>query len=181
MKLKTSIIKVEEIPFHVTEPASGLATKAILLFPEAHGTTGHITDVACRFARLGYKVFLYQLYYLQGRDVRFHLDPNDKETRDSLLQNICPTTMISSLIKTKNYFSQFENLTIVGFSIGGYFGILSSSILNPHSLIAFYPNPTPNNFNYPFLLSLSISQRFLKIHSCYLEKMITVFQRVKCH
>ena len=150
MKLKTSIVKISNIPFHVTEPASGLVTKAILLFPEAHGTTGHISDVACRFARLGYKVFLYQLYYIQGKDVKFHLDPNDKETRDSLLQNICPNTMIADLRKTKDYFSQFEHFSIVGFSIGGYFSILASSVLNPQSVIAFYPNPTPNNFNYPF-------------------------------
>ena len=148
MKIKSDSLLIEGIPFYTSVIQNTYPTKALLLFPEAFATTGHMRDVAHRFARLGFKVYLIQIYCHQGKDSKFFLEPNNKVERESLLQKLSTPQFIDSLSTLKTYFQNYQEIVVAGFSIGGYFSFVASSILPVSKLIAFYPNPTINNQNY---------------------------------
>lgn len=153
MKTKTvsGSIMLGRIPCYTAKPLGG-ASRALILFPEAFGLTGHIQDVAHRFAREGFSVYVPQLYL--NKEVNFSIDYSNKLLREELLSELNSSWWEEALVEAKSHFSKYDSLSVVGFSIGGYFAFLSASILKVNKLVAFYPNPTPNNLNYR-LTSLS--------------------------
>lgn len=149
MKTKTGIQVVNGVPCFTAAPQLGQTDRAILLFPEAYGATGHMRDVACRFSRLGYKVYLFPLYFHQGQGADFMIAAPDKARREEMLSKLTTEDLTAEIIKLKSPLEHWHSsLTMIGFSIGGYASILASTLIKTDTLIAFYPNPSVNNFNY---------------------------------
>ena len=87
MKVHAYSAKIQDIPFWITRPK--IPTKrAILLFPEAFNLTGHMVDVATRFARLGFNVYVPSLYFHQGYRIKYLIHPKDKEERELRLRDL---------------------------------------------------------------------------------------------
>ena len=149
MKFKTSIEYIGEIGFHKTSLANKPSNKAILLFPEAFGLTGHMKDVSCRFAALGFNVYVFPLYTQVNKNSLFFIEPLNKQLREEMLDRIDINYYKNLFTQMQPYFSKYENLLSIGFSVGAYFSILSNKFLKYNKVIGFYPNPTTNNTNYP--------------------------------
>jgi dienelactone hydrolase len=155
MKFKTSIEYIGDIALHKTSLVNKPSNKAILLFPEAFGLTGHIKDVSCRFAALGLNVYVFPLYTQVNKNPLFFIEPHNKQLRQEMLDSIDMNYYKNLFTQMQPYFSKYENLLSIGFSVGAYFSILSNKYLKYHNVICFYPNPTINNKNHPNFESLS--------------------------
>lgn len=101
MKVHAYSHTIQGIPFWITRPK--VATKkAILLFPEAFNLTGHMVDVATRFARLGFNVYVPSLYFHQGYGIKYLIHPKDKDEREQRLQGLELSQFETSLVHYKN-------------------------------------------------------------------------------
>lgn len=148
MKVHAYSHTIQGIPFWITRPK--VATKkAILLFPEAFNLTGHMVDVATRFARLGFNVYVPSLYFHQGYGIKYLIHPKDKDEREQRLQGLELSQFETSFGALQEYFiTKYDFLALGGFSIGGYFALALSPIFKPSRVFAFYPNPTMGNRKY---------------------------------
>lgn len=155
MKTQTKIKTINGISFLTASPRTP-TTKALILCPEAFGATGHMQDVAHRLARLGYWVLLFPLYGNQNKSAQFSIAPHEKEHRQELLNKLFTQYFINQLQAIKTHLeNEYQSISILGFSIGGYLAILAASVLKTDNLIVFYPNPSVNNLNYPNLESIT--------------------------
>lgn len=148
MKVQAYSMKIQDVPFWVTRPKVA-SKKCILLFPEAFNLTGHMVDVATRFARLGYNVYIPSLYFHQGYGIKYFIGTKDKQEREERIQGLDLNQFELSFGQLQEYFkSKYDFLALGGFSIGGYFALTLSLIFKPSKIFAFYPNPTMSNRNY---------------------------------
>ena len=150
MKFQTNTEYVNGIPFHTTHLITNNKTiGAMILFPEAFGLSGHIKDVACRFAAMGFKVYTFPIYLQFNQNVLFSIEPKEKTIRLDLINKMDIDFYKQVFHKISPYFDKYSTLFSIGFSLGGYFSILSSNYINYKKLVALYPNPTTNNKNHP--------------------------------
>lgn len=149
MKFQTNTEYVNGIPFHTTRLVENKKLLgAMIIFPEAFGLSGHIKDVACRFAEMGFKVYTFPIYLQFNHNVLFSIEPKQKDIRIELINKMNIDFYKQVFHKISHYFVQYTNLVSIGFSLGGYLSILSSNYIQYQKLIALYPNPTMNNKNH---------------------------------
>lgn len=146
MKFKTKSKEICNIKYLVTSPMNQEPDKAIILFTEAHGINGHVKNLACRFSELGYQVYIPQIY--DKKSIDFHIPYHKHDLRKTMVSKLDVTIFSSRLANSVKYFEKYKTIHSIGFSIGGYLSLLSSSILPISKNISFYPNPSPSNHQY---------------------------------
>ena len=145
--VNTKFIKINNLNFYLAS-SSKLNKKAVIVYPEAYGLTGNIKDIAHRLARGNFDVFVLQIYYQQSEKSDFSIAYNDKEKRNLFLENINISQLKKDLSQAQEYFKKYEKIYSIGFSVGGYLSLLSSTIFDYNALFVYYPNPTINNNKY---------------------------------
>jgi carboxymethylenebutenolidase len=141
-KVKIAVADGTRMAAYVARPQDTAAHPGLLLFQEAFGVNHHIRDVSERFAREGYVVIAPELFhrtapsgfeasYADFPSVMPHLQAVTPETAEADVRSAYDWLKSNAQVKQ-------EEISSIGFCLGGRVSFLASTIFPLRAAISFY-------------------------------------------
>lgn len=124
-------------------------TKALLILPEIWGINLHIKEISEQYLKLGFDIFLPDIYWRQQQDVNLNYDEKDTAIARELYANLDLLQSSQDIDHVIDYIFNLNmnyKLAVLGFCMGG---TLSYQITHPKisALIAYYGSQINHLFN----------------------------------
>jgi carboxymethylenebutenolidase len=141
-KVDVAVADGTRMAAYVSAPDRPGPHPALLLFQEAFGVNHHIRDVADRFAREGYVVIAPELFH-RTAPVGFEVAYTDFDAVRPHIQAITPANLENDIRASYGWLRSNERvdanqISCVGFCLGGRASFIANSTVNLHAAVSFY-------------------------------------------
>lgn len=140
-KFFTCETQQSEMGIYVAEPVKITKAPVIIILQEAFGVNQHIRSVCDRFAAEGFLAAAPELYHRQGK----HLEVpyTNMQEMMPLLRKLTNQEIIQDVRNTINFLEDLQvadtqNVSTVGFCVGGFASVLCATKLNLKKMVSFY-------------------------------------------
>lgn len=121
-------------------------TKALLILPEIWGINSHIKEIAEQYLKLGFDVFLPDIYWRQQENVHLGYDEHDTIIARKLYENLNLLQSSQDIDQIIEFIIKFNNnyqIAVLGFCMGG---TLTYQITHPKvsAFIVYYGSQIKN-------------------------------------
>lgn len=125
----------------VARPESSAKVPIVIVLQEAFGVNHHIQAVCERLANEGFLAAAPDLYHREGRKIV--VDYSDRQAIMPLLQKLTNNGIIQDVRETINFLENIpqvdtQNVSVIGFCVGGFASALVGTKLNVKNMISFY-------------------------------------------
>jgi carboxymethylenebutenolidase len=127
---------------YVSAPDQPGPHPGLLLFQEAFGVNHHIRDVADRFAREGYVVIAPELFH-RTAPAGFEVAYTDFDSVRPHIQAITPANLENDIRASYDWLRankavDANQISCVGFCLGGRTSFIANSVVTLHAAVSFY-------------------------------------------
>jgi carboxymethylenebutenolidase len=127
---------------YVARPESSVPHPGLLVFQEAFGVNAHIRDVTERFAEQGYIAIAPELFH-RTAPAGFEASYSDFPSVRAHMQAVTPEAAEADIRATYEWLHSHpevnhNNISCVGFCMGGRVSFIADSILPLHAAVSFY-------------------------------------------
>jgi carboxymethylenebutenolidase len=141
-KVDVSVSDGTRMAAYVSAPDQPGPHPGLLLFQEAFGVNHHIRDVADRFAREGYVVIAPELFH-RTAPAGFEVAYTDFDSVRPHIQAITPANLENDIRASYDWLRankavDANQISCVGFCLGGRTSFIANSVVTLHAAVSFY-------------------------------------------
>jgi carboxymethylenebutenolidase len=141
-KIELQVSGTPPMAAYVARPADNSVHPGLLIFQEAFGVNAHIRDVTGRFARQGYTAIAPELFHRTappGFEASYNDFPSIKPHREALTAEALEADIGTTWEWLRsNAQIKADDISSVGFCLGGRVAYLANSVLPLRAAVSFY-------------------------------------------